>query len=327
MYPVKNTISLSVPDIRPPSPVIWSIMIPAYNCTAFLEETVKSVVGQFSDYSSVQVEVIDDCSTDANVEDVVRRAGKGKVSYYRQAANVGSLRNFETCIKRAKGKYVHLLHGDDKVKPGFYTKMETLLNADDKIGAAFCRTSYIDDSGKYLFTQDAETNTEGVLNDILFRLGEHQRIETPSIVVRKSVYEHLGLFREVTYGEDWDMWIRIAATYPIAYTPDVLAEYRRQANGSITSQKILTAQNIYDLEHVMQLTRQYFPKEKVNAIQRKAKRYYAAYAIRTADKLWHSKQHVKGAINQIKAAFHFSKNPVIILAAAKVLVKILIRYK
>ncbi len=327
MYPARNSISLVAPDIRPPSPVIWSIMIPAYNCTGFLEETIQSVVAQFDDFSAVQIEVVDDCSTDANVEAVVKRNGKGKVGYFRQASNVGSLRNFETCIRRAKGKYIHLLHGDDRVKQGFYAKMETLLDANDKIGAAFCRTSYIDDGGNYLFTQDAEANAEGVLNDILVRLGEHQRIETPSIVVRKSVYENVGLFRDVTYGEDWDMWIRIAASYPIAYTPDVLAEYRRQADGSITSQKILTGQNIYDLEHVMQLTRQYFPREKVDAIQKKAKRYYAAYAIRTADKLWHKKQHVKGALNQIKAAFHFSKSPIIMLAAAKVLVKILIRYK
>jgi glycosyltransferase involved in cell wall biosynthesis len=302
-------------------------MIPAYNCTGFLKETIQSVIDQFSNYSSVQVEVVDDCSTDANVEEVVRRVGKGEVGYYRQATNVGSLRNFETCIKRAKGKYIHLLHGDDRVKQGFYDKMERLLDSNDKIGAAFCRTSYIDEKSNYLFTQDAEANTEGVLNDILIRLGEHQRIETPSIVVKKGVYERIGLFRAVTYGEDWDMWIRIAASYPIAYTPEVLAEYRRQADGSITSQKILTGQNIYDLEHVMQLTHQYFPPEKVDAIQKKAKRYYAAYAIRTADKLWHRKQNVKGALNQVKAAFHFSKSPEIMLAAAKVLVKILIRYK
>ena len=39
---------------------------------------------------------------------------------------------------------------------------------------------------------------------------------TPSIVVRRSVYERLGSFdRRLVCAEDWEMWVRIAAHYPI----------------------------------------------------------------------------------------------------------------
>jgi hypothetical protein len=54
---------------------------------------------------------------DNNIEELVKKVGKGRVSYFRQKKqNVGSLRNFETCINRSRGKYIHLLHGDDRVK-------------------------------------------------------------------------------------------------------------------------------------------------------------------------------------------------------------------
>ena len=60
--------------------------------------------------------VLCDGSTDLDVEALVMSLGKGRVKYYRQPQNVGSLRNFETCINRANGHLVHLLHGDDRVK-------------------------------------------------------------------------------------------------------------------------------------------------------------------------------------------------------------------
>jgi hypothetical protein len=51
--------------------------------------------------------------------------------YYRQQQNVG---NFETCINRSKGKYIHLLHGDDKIDFGFYNEIETLFHNFPKLG-------------------------------------------------------------------------------------------------------------------------------------------------------------------------------------------------
>jgi glycosyltransferase involved in cell wall biosynthesis len=64
----------------------------------------------------MQIEVVDDGSTDADKEALVKQTGKGRVEYYRQPENVGSLRNFETRLNRATGHYIHILHGDDKSK-------------------------------------------------------------------------------------------------------------------------------------------------------------------------------------------------------------------
>jgi glycosyltransferase involved in cell wall biosynthesis len=117
-------IPSSPPDIPPLFPdssrPLWSVMIPVFNCAQFLKETLESVLSQDLGETLMQIEVVDDASTDTDVAALVNKIGKGRVRYFCQTFNAGSLRNFETCINRSKGKLVHLLHGDDRVKDGFY---------------------------------------------------------------------------------------------------------------------------------------------------------------------------------------------------------------
>ena len=55
----------------------------------------------------------------------------------------------------------------------------------------------------------------GLLPDALAHLATEQRIMTPSIAVRRAVYERLGGFdRRLACAEDWEMWVRIAAAFP-----------------------------------------------------------------------------------------------------------------
>lgn len=165
----------------------------------------------------------------------------------------------------------------------------------------------------------------GILKNALQLLGERQRIETPAMVVKREVYEKLGAFHSVIYGEDWEMWTRIAAHYKIAYTPSILAEYRRHWS-SITSAKILNGDNIRDLRKVMLITNKYFMRKERQAVRKKAKRFYALYAVRTANMLWNEQKHVKGVKAQLKEAIHLSKHPLVLFEAMKVIIKTMIRY-
>src|SRR5690349_14574480 len=98
---------------------LWSVMIPAYNCAGYLPQALESVLCQDIGKDRMQIAVMDDYSTDADLARLVQDIGGGRVEYFRQPENVGSLRNFETCLRRSRGRLVHLLHGDDKVLPGF----------------------------------------------------------------------------------------------------------------------------------------------------------------------------------------------------------------
>lgn len=67
--------SLTVQTDRPR----WSVMIPVYNCAGYLAETLEAVLVQALPPHDMQIEVIDDCSTDADVEALVQEIGKGRI--------------------------------------------------------------------------------------------------------------------------------------------------------------------------------------------------------------------------------------------------------
>ncbi len=299
---------------------LWSVMIPAYNCGKYLAETLESVLQQAPGPEEMQIEVCDDASSDLNVRQLVKTIGKGRVFYFGQEINVGSLRNFETCINRSRGRLIHLLHGDDKVKPGFYNQMKELFLKYPEMGAAFCRYRSVDQFNEEEMVSELERPEAGILQNWLEKLARKQRIQTPAMVVRRSVYERLGSFYGVHYGEDWEMWMRIAAHYPTGYIPEILAEYRKH-DDSISGKYISTGQNIRDLKQVMQTSKRYFNANQWQMIQKDATRFYAGYAIHTARKLWGRYQNKEGTKNQIKEALNLSPNIQVLFQASKLYLK------
>ncbi|HEY0653437.1 MAG TPA: glycosyltransferase [Chryseosolibacter sp.] len=319
----QSRIPLAPPAVPPVEGVmrpLWSVMIPVYNCAIYLPETIESVLVQCKDRPEVQIEVIDDASTDANVEELVLRLAEGRIAYYRQPANVGSLNNFHTCLLRARGAYVHILHGDDKVHKGFYHRFENFFRNNASAGAAYCRYAYIDGNGKFLYHHERESADEGILSDFVCRLGERQRIQYVSMVVKREVYEHLGSFYGVEYGEDWQMWMRIASRYSIGYIPDVLADYRKHQN-SISGRTILTGNNIRDLKQVMANIQPMLPLDKRNKIVKASQKFYAHYALRTANQIWAGLRSRAGVKAQVREAWSLHKDLVMVFTILKLYTK------
>jgi glycosyltransferase involved in cell wall biosynthesis len=295
-------------------------MIPVFNCSQYLPETLESVLNQNIPEEHMQIEVIDDASTDTDVREIVDRIGKGRVKYFRQKDNVGSLLNFTTCIDRSEGKLVHLLHGDDRINPGFYERMGNLFLQYPEAGAALCRFQYINQAGEKQYLQNPESDKEGILENWLPRIAVRNLSQYAATVVRRDVYEKLGGFYGVTYGEDWEMWVRIAKYYPVAYTPEILAEYRKH-DTSISSNKFLTGQNSADMLRVMELIQNLLPVEHKEEVLKKSKKFYAHYGLRVADQVWHSLQNKEGVRAQIKYALGMHIDPKLLWKTAKIYLK------
>ncbi|MDX2047948.1 MAG: glycosyltransferase [Chitinophagaceae bacterium] len=327
MQQPNNRLLDSPPTILPvtgsgPRP-LWSVMIPAYNCSKYIKQTLESVLAQDRGIENMQIEVIDDHSTDVNLGELVKEIGKGRVTYYCQETNVGNHRNFVTCLNRSRGHIIHMLHGDDTVRPGFYESMERFFNAYPEAVAAFCRHTYMDSESRVFFTADLEKKEMGILDNWLSRLLERQRIQTPSIVVKRSVYEQLGGFYGVLSAEDWEMWLRIAARYPTGYIPEILADYRMHTS-IITGRAILNGENMRDVKKVMQMCKAYIPGEIYEPAIKKSRKFYSLYAIRMANRIWHETQNKSGIRAQIKEALSLWKGIPVYLNIAKIYVKMLI---
>jgi hypothetical protein len=280
-----------------------------------------SVLAQDPGAEVMQIEVIDDYSTKDDPESVVAGLGNGRVTFHRQPQNVGHIKNFETCLQRSRGKLVHLLHGDDCVRPGFYEKMQRALAQAPEVGAAFCRQIFMDEHGHWQGISPLEQGESGVLENWLERLALDQRIMTPSIVVRRDVYEAVGGFdARLTCSEDWEMWVRIAARYPIWYEAEPLALYRMHVDSN-TGRHIHSGEDISYTCKAIDLFKTYLPGEISGRVSRQAKKTYACSALEMAYSM-STKGDLRAVKSQIQAAWGCSRSFAVIWQTIFLLVRL-----
>ena len=273
----------------------------------------------------MQIEVIDDCSSDGDVEALVNELGDKRVRFFKQVRNVGSLRNFETCINKAKGELVHILHGDDVVKPGFYQEIDGLFKKYSDIGAAFTHYEGFDENSTLLWGESKVSEESGIVDNWLLKVAQGNMLQAACIVVKRSVYENLGSFFGVHYGEDWEMWTRIAAYYDVAYSPKSLALYRIHSN-NITGRSFATGQNVKEIATVIDIIQNYLPENQRKILKSKAKSNYAGHVVGMSHELYKNNQS-KIALLQALKAFQLYQNKRTLLSLVKISVKILIGYK
>jgi glycosyltransferase involved in cell wall biosynthesis len=276
--PYRATIP-PVPE-REPRP-LWSVMIPTYNCADYLRETLASILAQDPGSEIMQIEVVDDHSSKDDPKAVVEELAKGRVSFYQQPQNVGYIQNFNTCLQRSRGHLVHLLHGDDCVRNGFYQKMQQAFESSPEIGAAFCRHICVDEHGHWQWFSALEQLDSGVLNKWLEQIAVINRLQPPSMVVRRDAYEKLGGFdsRICCCAEDWEMWVRIAAQYPVWYEVEPLALYRVHSK-SLTGRCASTGQNVRDLRRIVEIIQPLLPAAIASKLSIEARENWALYAIK-----------------------------------------------
>ncbi len=295
----------------------WSVMIPTFECATHLGQALRSVLDQAPGPEEMQIEVVDDASSDAP-EAVVREVGGGRVGFVRQPANVGQVANFATCLGRSRGRYVHLLHGDDFVLPGFYRALERGFDSDPRIGAAFCRWMLVDEAGNRRTVAEPCQPQPGPLPDPVGRLATEQRIVTPSIAVRRSVYERLGGFDDrLVCAEDWEMWVRIATSQAVWYEPRLLAAYRTHA-GSTTGRNHRLGHELRYTAMAIDVFRSSLPPDRASAIVRTARRAYATTALANARGFRASGDRT-AMWAHLRAALRFSRAPRVLAGAAQVL--------
>jgi hypothetical protein len=217
---------------------------------------------------------------------------------------------------------VHLLHGDDRVIVGYYARMTRLFEQHPLAGAAFSSYASIDEVGSRTYVP-APIDSAGILSNWLLRIAERQLIQYASISVRREVYEHLGSFYGTNYGEDWEMWVRIARYYPVAYTPEILAEYRGHTS-SISSAKARQGRIINDLLVVMESIQQHLPDKDKKQVAALSRKFYANIGIGAAYKVLRETQDWPLAQNHVKLALTMSNHPSVYYHLLKFHVKLLL---
>jgi glycosyltransferase involved in cell wall biosynthesis len=258
---------------------LWTVIIPTYNCAHFLKETIESVLIQNLGPELMQIIVVDDYSTKDDPEFVVRKYGNNRIQFIRQQKNVGKADNYAVGLHHSLGHFIHILHGDDIVLPGFYNEMELLFKDYPVISAGFCQSNYINENGDIIGNTGLERTNNGILENWINTISVSQRIQPPSIVIKREVYEQLGGYdNRLKYFEDWEMYTRIANYYSFGFHPSILAAYRVHQNSS-SQTSIRKGERIKTLKLVINIIAGYLPKSVLIRIKKPRNQAQAQYLI------------------------------------------------
>ncbi|OGX04583.1 MAG: hypothetical protein A3G87_06050 [Omnitrophica bacterium RIFCSPLOWO2_12_FULL_50_11] len=186
-------------------------------------------------YREFEVIVVDDGSSD-DTSRIVHSYG-GCVRYlYRENGGQGAARS--TGIRAARGEYIAFLDSDDLWTPTKLERQMSYLARNPAAPFVYCDAEYFDDeSGRLLYRSSQLLRLyEG--HDVGGRLLVNNFVPAASPVVKRAVFEKVGYFDEdrlLQGSEDWEMWLRIAARYPLAVVREPLARYRLHRGNMVGS--------------------------------------------------------------------------------------------
>jgi glycosyltransferase involved in cell wall biosynthesis len=272
------------PGSGPPGPR-FSVLLPTYEPDGKLARALESVLAQALPASSMQIMVVDDGSRPGLVREIVEQIDTSRrVEIVEYSNRLGLCGNWNRAISLVNGQLIHLLHQDDYVFAGFYERMDLAFRQRSDIGMAFCRSRIVDAADRLIRTTSRQQWTPGVLTNWLPTIATRQRIQTPAVVVARRTYEALGGYRpELQLALDWEMWVRIAAAFPVWYEPRPLAAYRRHSENE-TTRLINSGAAWPDLARAIQINAHSLPEEIRGATLAASVRWYASSAIRTAER-------------------------------------------
>jgi glycosyltransferase involved in cell wall biosynthesis len=245
-YPAIDSISSEAH--RP----FWSVMIPTYNRRDYLERVLRSIISQDPGPEEMQIEVVDDCSPDVDMQEVINELAPGRISLYRQPQNVGLSLNWNTCIQRARGRYIHIMHDDDMVMPTFYSEYRRFLEQEPQTVLLFSRAVAVGEHDEWLSLMEPPpawdpAQRSGILENALCELVKRDFIVCPTAVVARSAYEQVGGFAlNQFYTLDWEMWLRLAAFGQVGYIHEPLFQYRVHGDTE-TYRLAVTGRNIEEI--------------------------------------------------------------------------------
>lgn len=227
---------------------MFSIVIPLYNKAQYIQKAIQCILNQT--FQTFEIIIVDDGSTDDSTQ-VVKTFNDRRISLVHQRnSGVSTARN--RGVELAKYDYIAFLDADDWWDTTFFEEMCQLIN--------FCPEAALYGSNYFIVKNSKNYPTQIGLNNN-FSIGYIDYFKTYSntfwvpincsfVVVRKSTFEQIGGFNpKLKFGEDFDLWVRLALEYKVAYLNKPLAYSNQDADP--TNRALGNPKNWQKGEHVI----------------------------------------------------------------------------
>ena len=233
---------------------MFSVIIPLYNKAPYIAKAIESVLGQT--YRDFEVIVIDDGSTDQSLEVAKIFENKSITIISQPNSGVSTARN--NGVKIAKHPYICFLDADDWWHPTFLEEMKQLITDFPDAG--------IYGSGYYIVKNGKERIApigvpQGFERGIIDYCEVYAKtlcmpLTSISVVIPKHIFdEEKGFKSQLKFGEDFDLWIRIALKHQVILVNKPLAYYNQDVdvnNRGVAVHKIYSPVNhfIFNLDYL-----------------------------------------------------------------------------
>jgi glycosyltransferase involved in cell wall biosynthesis len=194
-----------------------SVVTPSFNMALYLEDTIKSVIGNLR--PGDEYYVIDGGSTDGSV-DIIRRH-EGSFTGWVSESDTGYADALAKGFARASGDILCWINAGDMYLSGAFDAARRSLASD--VDMIFGDDFYIDEGNKVL------SYSRGWVPDL--RMATLFGGWTPlqdACFWRRSLYQKIGgIDRSLQYAADYDLFLRMALAGRSGYVPTTFSAFRR----------------------------------------------------------------------------------------------------
>jgi glycosyltransferase involved in cell wall biosynthesis len=208
-----------------------SVVVTAYNAESTIGKTIDSIVRQT--YRNMEIIIVDDGSTDSTAAIVKSRNDERIVLLRQRNSGQPSARNagFRAC----RGEYIAVVDADDLWASNKIEKqMRAVVDSTEDVALCYCDAVYFRNNlgAMYRLSAIAQPKSGAIARDLY--LGNFICSATP--LIAKSALEAVGFWdQRYRFGEDWNMWIKLASVSKCIYLDEVLAYHRKVASSMTAS--------------------------------------------------------------------------------------------
>lgn len=216
-----------------------SVICLCYNHERYVAEALHAVLEQT--YRNIEIIVVDDASTDNSVariqETIAPHAG---IQFIALKKNIGNCTAFNRGLALAKGDYIVDLSADDVLMPERIADQVNHFRAlDPSYGVVFTDAVYINEQGQPLRQHFAYLFSKKLLHhipegDIYSDVLSTYFIASPTMLVKREVFDLLQGYDESLAYEDFDFWVRSSRYFKYSYLDKPLTRIRRLDNSLST---------------------------------------------------------------------------------------------
>ena len=205
-----------------------SLIVPTYNRAHLLPATLRSLQSQ--EIQNFEIIIVDDGSTD-DTEQVIRPFLNESTSYFKKEnAERAAARNYGAIF--AKGVYVNFFDSDDFALPNHTKEAQRMISTYDHPVWFHLGYEWVDTNGRCLYKVNGRKGD--TINKTL-ATGNH--LGCNGVFIRKDIFlkNTFNENRTLSASEDYELWLRLAARYPLYYSNTITSQLIEHSTRSVNS--------------------------------------------------------------------------------------------